>query len=136
MAVTIDGQRLVRVLNDRDLWKIRNKVCSDSLGREVADVDALGGDDARKVANDLNSDGSWGWADFKNKQHMRILSVCYQLGKTVYNEKLRRDVADVEWLGRWLKYYSAPKKKLKLCDQLELGQIIMAMELMLNNRMK
>ena len=54
----------------------------------------------------------------------------------MYNEKLRRDVADVEWLGRWLKYYSAPKKKLKLCDQLELGQIIMAMELMLNNRMK
>lgn len=131
-----EQRRFVRVMNERGLWAKRHEVCSECLKRPVKSTTELNSDEIRKVTNDLNSDEHWGWADFKIPQHRRILSICYQLGKTKYNARLNRTVADPEWLGRWLKYYSAPKKTLKQCTPEELGQIIKAMESMLNNRMK
>lgn len=131
-----EQRRLVATLNNRGLWNKRYEVCSECLKRPVSSTAGLTSDEIRKVTNDLNSDEQWGWANFGNASHRRILSLCYQLGKTKYSNRLGRTVADPEWLGRWLKYYSAPKKPLKQCSQEELGQIIKAMEQMLNNQLK
>lgn len=131
-----EQRRLVVTLNNRGLWPQRYDICTECLKRPVRSTAELSSDEIRKVTNDLNSDEQWGWANFGNAQHRRILSLCYQLGRTRYSPQQNRQVADIEWLGRWLKYYSAPKKTLKQCNPEELGQIIRAMENMLNNRMK
>ena len=131
-----EQRRLVTALNERGLWEKRHDVCAECLKRPVASVSALSSDEIRKVTNDLNSDERWGWANFTDPQHRRILSICYQLGWTRFHDRLGRMVADSEKLGRWLKYYSAPKKPLKQCTSAEVGQVIKAMECMLVNRMK
>lgn len=129
-----EQRRLVASLNDRGLWEKRYEVCTECLKRPVRSTAELSSDEIRKVTNDLNSDEQWGWADFGNAQHLKILSLCYPLKWIKFNEKLGRIVADPEKLGRWLKYYSAPKKPLKQCNTKELGQIIFAMEDMMNNK--
>ncbi len=137
MKPTISEQRrFAAALNERGLWEKRHDVCAECLKRPVSSIAESNSDELRKVTNDLSSDERWGWADFKNPQHRRVLSVCYQLGWTRFHRQLGRTVADPERLGRWLKYYSAPKKPLKQCTQEEVGQIIKAMECMLVNRMK
>lgn len=131
-----EQRRLVASLNDRGLWPQRYEICTECLKRPVKSTAELTSDEIRKVTNDLNSDEQWGGANFGNAQHRRILSICYQLGRTKFSSRVGRLVADPEWLGRWLKYYSAPKKPLRQCNTEELGQIIKGMESMLNNRMK
>lgn len=131
-----EQRRLAAVLNVRGLWEKRHDICSECLKRPVTSTAALSSDEARKVANDLSSDERWGWANFADPQHRRVLSICYQLGWTRFHDRLGRMVANPERLGRWLKYYSAPKKPLKQCTPAEVGQVIKAMERMLVNRMK
>lgn len=131
-----EQRRLAAVLNNRGLWQQRHAVCAECLGRPVRSTAELSSDEIRRVTNDLNTDEQWGWADFSNAQHQKIRSICYQLKKIKYSQAQRRMVADIEWLGRWLKYYSAPKKPLKKCTPKELGQIIEAMEKMQLNYTK
>lgn len=131
-----EQRRLVVTLNNRGLWPQRYDICTECLKRPVRSTAELSSDEIRKVTNDLNSDEQWGWANFGNAQHRKILSICFQLKKVKYSYTQKRMVVDIEWLGRWLKYYSAPKKPLKQCNTKELGQIIEAMEKMQVNYSK
>lgn len=78
----------------------------------------------------------YGRVDFTNAQHRYILSICYQLGWTRYNVKLKRMVADNARLGAWIKSHGKYKKPIMKHSSEELGCLITAMERMLANRVK
>lgn len=132
----VEHRRLFATLESRNLVDNRHDVYENCLGRKVAKTDDLTGADIRKITYELGSDEQWGRVDFENTKHRYILSLCYQLGWTRMNERLGRMVADNARLGRWLKTYGKYKKPLKKHHPEELGAVIMAMEKMLNNRIK
>lgn len=132
----VEHRRLFATLEARCLINAQYEVYENCLGRKVAKADDLTGDDIRKITYELSSDEQWGRADFENSRHRYILSICYQLGWTRMHERLGRTVADNARLGRWLKTYGKYKKPLKKHHPEELGAVIMAMEKMLNNRVK
>jgi hypothetical protein len=53
--------------------------------------------------------------NIKNHQHMTILSLTQSLGHTVYSPKYDRYVADLNWLGGWIRKYA--KYKTPLLEQ-------------------
>lgn len=132
----VEHRRLMTTLEARSLMDVRHDVYESCLGHKVAKTEDLTGADIRKITYDLSSDEQWGRADFENTKHRYILSLCYQLGWTRMHERLGRMVADNARLGRWLKTYGKYKKQLKKHNPEELGAVIMAMEKMLNNRLK
>lgn len=128
----VEHRRLVVTLTKRGIWENRHVVYEECLKRKVGTAE-LNSAEIRKITNDLNSDEQWGWADFSNPMHRQIMSFCHQMQKEKMSDKLHRMVVDTEWLGRWLKHYSGPKKPLKKCNTEELGKIIKAMDDMVKN---
>lgn len=73
------------------------------------------------------------WAIFSavNAQHIRLLSVVQEKGWTVWNEKLKRQVADLHRVSEFLKSAKSPvKKPLKEMTKREVSKIIYAFESM------
>jgi hypothetical protein len=79
---------------------------------------------------------NWGRFDYKNKQHMYLLSMCQQLGWVIHNQKLGRNVADLTRLGRWIKNFGSVKKPLIDQDPRELQQTVYQMEQMVTKHFK
>lgn len=73
----------------------------------------------------------WGWFSNDNQQHMYILSLCQQLGWVTFHPKLKRNVADLARLGRWIGNFGAYKKPLMQMTIAETQKIIVQLEQML-----
>ena len=71
-----------------------------------------------------------------NKQHMYLLSLCQQLGWTVYEPKRDRTVADLNHLGAWIKTHAAYKKPLLQMTRVELERTIYQFEKMVEKHFK
>lgn len=83
--------------------------------------------------NDRNKqlkDHQWALFDVKNTQHMYLLSMCREYGWISVDTKNNRQVADLNRLGRWLKFRSAPKKPLRQLSRKELQTVIYQFEQM------
>jgi len=50
----------------------------------------------------------WGLFNAKNEQHKKVLSLLQEIGWTIYNEKLKRNVADIYRLSEFLKSKKSP----------------------------
>lgn len=50
----------------------------------------------------------WGLFDAKNTSHLKVLSLVQEIGWTIYNEKLKRNVADIYRLSEFLKSGKSP----------------------------
>ena len=50
----------------------------------------------------------WGLFDAKNAQHKKVLSLCQEIGWSIYNDKLKRNVADIYRLSEFLKSKKSP----------------------------
>lgn len=98
--------------------------CVDGAGKGVPQVKsgskiatcASDADNAR-VANSCQQsieipDYKYGLFDITNKQHRTILSLVQSLGHNVWNSRYGRYVADLAWLGAWIKKYAKYKKPL------------------------
>ncbi|MFK5950172.1 MAG: hypothetical protein QM500_15515 [Methylococcales bacterium] len=68
--------------------------------------------------------------DFSNQQHKYILSLCQEYGWTVYDDKRGRNIADLNKLGKWIRYSSQSKKPLQQQDTKELQTTVYAFEQM------
>lgn len=132
----VSNKILFSTLTKRGLINLQYEVCESCTGRHIDSLSDLSDNEVALIVKDLGSDELYGRADFTNARHRYILSMCYQLGWTRMHERLGRMVADNARLGRWIKQYGKYKKPLKEYTPEELGAVIMAMEKMLNNRMK
>lgn len=65
-----------------------------------------------------------------NKSHMYLLSLCQEYGWAVFNQKLNREVADLNKLGAWIRKCSAAKKPLLQQDTRELQKTVYQFEQM------
>lgn len=74
--------------------------------------------------------------DNANKQHKYILSLCHQIGWTIYHQKLRKHVADLQKLGAWMKAHGLLHKPLKTYTSDELPKLVAQFEKMVNNYQK
>jgi hypothetical protein len=68
--------------------------------------------------------------DNSNKQHRYLLSLCQEYGWTVFNQKLKREVADLNRLGAWIRKCSAAKKPLLQQDTKEVQKTVYQFEQM------
>ena len=86
-----------------------------------------------KLGGYINNSDNLTFARFdkSNKQHMYLLSMCMQLGWSVYNNSVNRNVADLVRLGRWIKNFGAIKKPLLEQSKQELQKTVYQMEQML-----
>ena len=50
----------------------------------------------------------WGLFDAKNASHKKVLSLCQEIGWSIYNDKLKRNVADLYRLSEFLKSPKSP----------------------------
>jgi hypothetical protein len=62
--------------------------------------------------------------DMSNKSHMYLLSLCQEYGWTVWNEKMQREVSDLNKLGAWIRKCSAVKKPLLQQDNADVRKTI------------
>jgi hypothetical protein len=83
-----------------------------------------------------NENLAWARFDKKNKQHLYLLSMCIQLGWSVYNANVGRNVADLVRLGRWIKNFGAIKKPLLEQTRQELQKTVYQMEQMVTKHFK
>lgn len=75
---------------------------------------------------------NWALFDKDNAQHMRLMSVVQELGWTVFNQKMGRELPDLPRLSEWLKSVKSPvKKKLKEMHTTEVSKVIFAIERMI-----
>ncbi len=88
-------------------------------------LDRLGG-----TQKSSSNDFQWARFDSGNRQHMYLLSLCYQYGWTRYSEKRQQTVADLNRLGRWIRLYSQVKKPLLEQDVRETQKTIYQFEQM------
>lgn len=68
--------------------------------------------------------------NLSNKQHKYILSLCQEYGWTVYDEKRKRTIADLNKLGKWIRHSSQCKKPLQQQTTKELQTTVYAFEQM------
>lgn len=68
--------------------------------------------------------------DFSNQQHKYILSLCQEYGWIVYDHKRARTIADLNRLGKWIRYSSQCKKPLQQQNTKELQTTLYAFEQM------
>jgi len=50
----------------------------------------------------------WGLFDVKNGSHRKVLSLCQEIGWTIYNDNQKRNVADIYRLSEFLKSKKCP----------------------------
>ena len=62
--------------------------------------------------------------DKDNKQHMYMLSLCYNIGWVRFDDKLQRNVADLSQLGAWLFKYGYLNKPLLQYSKTELPKLV------------
>jgi hypothetical protein len=65
-----------------------------------------------------------------DRMRKRILSICYNIGWTVYSERKRRTVVDMQRLDAWMKKYSYKHKELSRYTYRELPQLVTQFEKM------
>lgn len=68
--------------------------------------------------------------DVSIRTHRYILSMCMTIGWTVYSDKLKREVADLNKLGQYIANHSPHQKPLKEHNGKELKQLVLSMERM------
>ena len=78
----------------------------------------------------------YGKFDKKNKQHRYLLSMCMQLGWSVYNKNVQRNVADIVRLGRFIVHFGAIKKPLMEQSRSELQKTIYQFEQIVSKHFK
>lgn len=64
---------------------------------------------ARFGGNPVRYD-NWGLFDVSNETHKKVLSLCQEIGWSIYNDKLKRNVADIYRLSEFLKSKRSPVK--------------------------
>lgn len=78
----------------------------------------------------------YGKFDKSKKQHMYILSMCMQLGWSVYNRNVGRNVADLVRLGRFIMHFGAIKKPLSEQSKEELQKTVYQFEEMVRKHFR
>ena len=107
---------------------------SGIIGRAIESTTECTGEELCKIFYRLKYAEQFTYAHYamfesSNKQHMAMLNACYDAGEkyTTYNEKLRREVPNMEALGRWIQSKKSPvKKPLALMSKTELTRMIVA----------
>ena len=120
-------------------------LASDGRTASIADLTAAEADDVivmlDKVENGLMpafnphrntptvpATGNYSRFDFMNTKHKYILSICHQLGWTVYNEEKKRSYVCMVSLSEWLKKYGYLHKPLMQYSDTELTILISQLE--------
>jgi hypothetical protein len=138
MAITNQQIKVIHMLlpkeyiQDRDLKKDfvsqftgnENKTSTKELSfRQANDMIICLGGKPPKYDN-------WALFDYKNKQHLKVLSICQSIGWVKYNSTLKKNLADLMRLSEWLKSSRSPiKKPLKKMTSQEISRkLIPALE--------
>lgn len=74
----------------------------------------------------------YGKFDKDNKQHCYLLSLCMQLGWSIHNKNVQRNVADIVRLGRFIMHFGAIKKPLMEQSKQELQKTVYQFEQMVS----
>lgn len=127
---------LFSTLSKRGLMEIRHEICEKLVQRNISSLSELTENEVAIIIGDLGTDEDYGRVDFNNNRHRYILSLCYQLGWVRVHPRLNRTVVDNSRLGRFIKQRGKYKKPLLQYTGEELGALIKAMEVMLENNMK
>lgn len=96
----------------------------------------------RNEANDLiaalkGEFSNYGIFDKNNLQHRAILNICYDLNWTVFNNRLERNVADLQKLGSFIAGKKSPvRKPLSKMSVKECSKLISALEGILKSQYK
>ena len=85
-----------------------------------------------KLSGNVNNTDylNFGKFDKGNKQHLYLLSMCMQLGWSVFNKNVDRNVADIVRLGRFIRHFGAIKKPLLEQSKQELQKTVYQFEQM------
>ena len=71
--------------------------------------------------------------DFKNKQHLYMLSLCRQNGWLAWNERKKEMLADLKRLAHWLENTGYLKKPLMKYNEKELPKLVKQFENVVKN---
>lgn len=87
-----------------------------------------------KLSGNVNNTDYLGYGKFDktSKQHRYLLSLCMQLGWSLYNKNVQRNVADIVRLGRFIRHFGAIKKPLMEQSKQELQKTIYQFEQMVS----
>jgi hypothetical protein len=77
---------------------------------------------------------NWLKFDLKNPQHQYILSLCHQLGWTVFDNRNGRHIADMAALATWLQRKSMYKQPIIELNSHQLQQTIYQLESVLTTK--
>ena len=133
---TTAHKTLFSTLSKRGLMEIRHEICENLVQRRLSSLSDLTENEVAIIISDLGTDEDYGRVDFNNNRHRYILSLCYQIGWVRVHPRLGRVVVDNARLGRFIKQRGKYKKPILQYTNSELGALIKAMELILENRMK
>ncbi|OGX23353.1 MAG: hypothetical protein A3K54_00110 [Omnitrophica WOR_2 bacterium RBG_13_44_8] len=91
-----------------------------------------------RLSGNINNNDylNYGKFDKNNKQHTYLLSMCMQLGWTVFNKNVQRNVADIVRLGRFIMHFGAIKKPLIEQSKQELQTTVYQFEQMVSKHFK
>lgn len=131
-------RRLYGLLRDTGVSKYRHELVSSySMGRtdnsaELTDLEI--GELIRylsqlpKQSQDPNRSTKTGVNDRGQKMRRRILSICYTIGWTVWDERLQKHRVDHPRLNAWLLKYGYLHKPLNRYTYAELGRLVSQFE--------
>jgi hypothetical protein len=111
---------------------------SDFTDGRISSTKELTTDEANSLIASLKGDYSY-FASFdkNNKQHLAILNICYDLGWTIYNNRLGRSVAALNVLGTFIASKKSPvRKPLTEMNKNECSKLIIALEGILKSNYK
>lgn len=82
--------------------------------------------EAQALINKLKGDDYSFYAKFDSniKQHLTLLSMCYNLNWVRFDDHLNRNVANLTMLGSWLEKYGYLHKPLQDYTDLELPKLV------------
>ncbi|MDZ4212788.1 MAG: hypothetical protein U1C59_13850 [Methylotenera sp.] len=72
----------------------------------------------------------------ENRQRRRIMSMCYTLGWTKYDDNIKREVVDFARLDAWVDKYGYLKKPMMKYDYRELPKLVTQFENMLKSTLQ
>lgn len=113
---------------------------SGFVGRQLTTSKELSQEEASNITFYLKTGKepnatSFALFDRENPQHLHILSLAQQYGWVIYNEKMGKNVSDLQALGKWLNSHRSPiKKPLKQMNKAELSTVIVALESMIGKK--
>jgi hypothetical protein len=118
--------------------EMRQGFILDFTNGRTASTRELSSDEADNLIAALKGNYShFGKFDKNNSQHLAALNLCYDLGWTIFDKRLNRNVADLEILGTFIVSKKSPvRKPLLEMTAKECSKLITALEGILKSNYK